>query len=133
MNYKERIAALNTFKTAITEGDTTDSVSGVSTDISGWEGNADSKFDDYVQTIKTDCADISTKKASFLSEVDGRISQIQAMFDLDVALNSWRLGMVYDSKDLANNKALVYDSISQADLDSSVRDYLLGMVYQGVT
>ncbi|MCP9126005.1 hypothetical protein NMM24_06855 [Streptococcus oralis] len=129
MNYKERIAALNTFKTAITEGDTTDSVSGVSTDISGWEGNADSKFDDYVQTIKTDCADISTKKASFLSEVDGRISQIQAMFDLDVALNSWRLGMVYDSKDSANNKALVYDSISQADLDSSVRDYLLGMVY----
>ena len=129
MNYKEIIAALNTFKTAITEGDTTDSVSGVSTDISGWEGNADSKFDDYVQTIKTDCADISTKKASFLSEVDGRISQIQAMFDLDVALNSWRLGMVYDSKDSANNKALVYDSISQADLDSSVRDYLLGMVY----
>ena len=120
---------MNTFKTAITEGDTTDSVSGVSTDISGWEGNADSKFDDYVQTIKTDCADISTKKASFLSEVDGRISQIQAMFDLDVALNSWRLGMVYDSKDSANNKALVYDSISQADLDSSVRDYLLGMVY----
>ncbi|MCY7081928.1 MULTISPECIES: hypothetical protein [Streptococcus] len=129
MNYKERIAALNTFKTAITEGDTTDSVSGVSTDISGWEGNADSKFDDYVLTIKADCADISAKKASFLSEVDGRISQIQAMFDLDVALNSWRLGMVYDSKDSANNKALVYDSISQADLDSSVRDYLLGMVY----
>ncbi len=129
MNYKERIAALNTFKTAITEGDTTDSVSGVSTDISGWEGNADSKFDDYVLTIKSDCADISAKKASFLSEVDGRISQIQAMFDLDVALNSWRLGMVYDSKDSANNKALVYDSISQADLDSSVRDYLLGMVY----
>ena len=129
MNYKERIAALNTFKTAITEGDTTDSVSGVSTEISGWEGNADSKFDDYVLTIKADCADISAKKASFLSEVDGRISQIQAMFDLDVALNSWRLGMVYDSKDSANNKALVYDSISQADLDSSVRDYLLGMVY----
>lgn len=129
MNYKERIAALNTFKTAITEGDTTDSVSGVSTDVSGWEGNADSKFDDYVLTIKSDCADISAKKASFLSEVDGRISQIQAMFDLDVALNSWRLGMVYDSKDSANNKALVYDSISQADLDSSVRDYLLGMVY----
>lgn len=129
MNYKERIVALNTFKTAITEGDTTDSVSGVSTDISGWEGNADSKFDDYVLTIKADCADISAKKASFLSEVDGRISQIQAMFDLDVALNSWRLGMVYDSKDSANNKALVYDSISQADLDSSVRDYLLGMVY----
>lgn len=129
MNYKERIAALNTFKTAITDGDTTDSVSGVSADISGWEGNADSKFDDYVQTIKSDCADISAKKASFLSEVDGRISQIQAMFDLDVALNSWRLGMVYDSKDAANNKALVYDSISQADLDSSVRDYLLGMVY----
>lgn len=129
MNYKERIAALNTFKTAITEGDTTDSVSGVSTDISGWEGNADSKFDDYVLTIKSDCADISAKKANFLSEVDGRISQIQAMFDLDVALNSWRLGMVYDSKDSANNKALVYDSISQADLDSSVRDYLLGMVY----
>ena len=129
MNYKERIAALNTFKTAITEGDTTDSVSGVSTDIPGWEGNADSKFDDYVLTIKSDCADISAKKASFLSEVDGRISQIQAMFDLDVALNSWRLGMVYDSKDSANNKALVYDSISQADLDSSVRDYLLGMVY----
>ena len=129
MNYKERIAALNTFKTAITEGDTTDSVSGVSTDISGWEGNADSKFDDYVLTIKADCADISAKKASFLSEVDGRISQIQAMFDLDVALNSWRLGMVYDSKDSANNKALVYDSISQADLDSSVRDYLLTMVY----
>ncbi|MCY7087280.1 hypothetical protein A6J84_009250 [Streptococcus sp. FDAARGOS_256] len=129
MNYKERIAALNTFKTAITEGDTTDSVSGVSTDVSGWEGNADSKFDDYVLTIKADCADISAKKASFLSEVDGRISQIQAMFDLDVALNSWRLGMVYDSKDSANNKALVYDSISQADLDSSVRDYLLGMVY----
>ena len=129
MNYKERIAALNTFKTAITEGDTTDSVSGVSTDISGWEGNADSKFDDYVLTIKADCADISAKKASFLSEVDGRISQIQAMFDLDVALNSWRLGMVYDSKDSANNKALVYDSISQADLVSSVRDYLLGMVY----
>lgn len=129
MNYKERIAALNTFKTAITEGDTTDSVSGVSTDISGWEGNADSKFDDYVLTIKADCADISAKKASFLSEVDGRISQIQAMFDLDVALNSWRLGMVCDSKDSANNKALVYDSISQADLDSSVRDYLLGMVY----
>ena len=51
------------------------------------------------------------------------------MFDLDVALNSWRLGMVYDSKDSANNKALVYDSISQADLDSSVRDYLLTMVY----
>ena len=133
MNYKERIAALNTFKTAITEGDTTDSVSGVSTDISCWEGNADSKFDDYVLTIKADCADISAKKASFLSEVDGRISQIQAMFDLDVALNSWRLGMVYDSKDSANNKALVYDSISQADLDSSVRDYLLTMVYQGVT
>lgn len=129
MNYKERIAALNTFKTAMTEGDTTDSVSGVSTDVSGWEGNADSKFDDYVLTIKADCADISAKKASFLSEVDGRISQIQAMFDLDVALNSWRLGMVYDSKDSANNKALVYDSISQADLDSSVRDYLLGMVY----
>ena len=129
MNSKERIAALNTFKTAITEGDTTDSVSGVSTDVSGWEGNADSKFDDYVLTIKADCADISAKKASFLSEVDGRISQIQAMFDLDVALNSWRLGMVYDSKDSANNKALVYDSISQADLDSSVRDYLLGMVY----
>ena len=129
MNYKERIAALNTFKTAITEGDTTDSVSGISTEISGWEGNADSKFDDYVQTIKTDCADISTKKTSFLGEVDGRISQIQAMFDLDVALNSWRLGMVYDSKDSANNKALVYDSISQADLDSSVRDYLLTMVY----
>ena len=129
MNYKERIAALNTFNTAITEGDTTDSVSGVSTDVSGWEGNADSKFDDYVLTIKADCADISAKKASFLSEVDGRISQIQAMFDLDVALNSWRLGMVYDSKDSANNKALVYDSISQADLDSSVRDYLLGMVY----
>ena len=129
MNYKERIAALNTFKTAITEGDTTDSVSGVSTDVSGWEGNADSKFDDYVLTIKADCADISAKKASFLSEVDGRISRIQAMFDLDVALNSWRLGMVYDSKDSANNKALVYDSISQADLDSSVRDYLLGMVY----
>lgn len=129
MNYKERIAALNTFKTAITEGDTTDSVPGVSTDVSGWEGNADSKFDDYVLTIKADCADISAKKASFLSEVDGRISQIQAMFDLDVALNSWRLGMVYDSKDSANNKALVYDSISQADLDSSVRDYLLGMVY----
>ena len=129
MNYKERIAALNTFKTAITEGDTTDSVSGVSTDVSGWEGNADSKFDDYVLTIKADCADISAKKASFLSEVDGTISQIQAMFDLDVALNSWRLGMVYDSKDSANNKALVYDSISQADLDSSVRDYLLGMVY----
>ena len=128
MNYKERIAALNTFKTAITEGDTTDSVSGVSTDVSGWEGNADSKFDDYVLTIKADCADISAKKASFLSEVDGRISQIQAMFDLDVALNSWRLGMVYDSKDSANNKALVYDSISQADLDSSVRDYLLCMV-----
>ena len=59
MNYKERIAALNTFKTAITEGDTTDSVSGVSTDISGWEGNADSKFDDYVQTIKTVCEVIS--------------------------------------------------------------------------
>ena len=129
MNYKERIAALNTFKTAITEGDTTDSVSGVSTDVSGWEGNADSKFDDYVLTIKADCADISAKKASFLSEVDGRISQIQAMFDLDVALNSWRLGMVYDSKDSANNKALVYDSIIQAHLDSSVRDYLLGMVY----
>lgn len=129
MNYKERIAALNTFKTAITEGDTTDSVSSVSTDVSGWEGNADSKFDDYVLTIKADCADISAKKASFLSEVDGRISQIQAMFDLDVALNSWRLGMVYDSKDSANNKALVYDSISQADLDSSVRDYLLTMVY----
>ena len=129
MNYKERMAALNTFKTAITEGDTTDSVSGVSTDVSGWEGNADSKFDDYVLTIKADCADISAKKASFLSEVDGRISQIQAMFDLDVALNSWRLGMVYDSKDSANNKALVYDSISQADLDSSVRDYLLTMVY----
>lgn len=129
MNYKERIAALNTFKTAITDGDTTDSVSGISADVSGWEGNADSKFDDYVQTIKSDCADISGKKASFLSEVDGRISQIQAMFDLDVALNSWRLGMVYDSKDSANNKALVYDSISQADLDSSVRDYLLTMVY----
>ena len=129
MNYKERIAALNTFKTAITEGDTTDSVSGVSTDVSGWEGNADSKFDDYVLTIKADCADISAKKASFLSEVDGRISQIQAMFDLDVALNSWRLGMVYDSKDSANNKALVYDSISQADLDSSVRDSPPPMVY----
>ena len=129
MNYKERIAALNTFKTAITEGDTTDSVSGVSTDISGWEGNADSKFDDYVLTIKADCADISAKKASFLSEVDGRISQIQAIFDMEVSLNRWRLGMVYDSKDSANNKALVYDSISQADLDSSVRDYLLGMVY----
>lgn len=129
MNYKERIAALNTFKTAITEGDTTDSVSGISSEISGWEGNACLKFGDYVQTIKTDCADISAKKASFLSEIDGRISQIQAMFDLDVALNSWRLGMVYDSKDSTNNKALVYDSISQADLDSSVRDYLLSMVY----
>lgn len=129
MNYKERIAALKTFKAAITEGDTTDSVSGISSEIPGWEGNACLKFSDYVQAIKTDCADIATKKASFLSEVDGRISLIQAMFDLEVTLNSWRLGMVYDSKDSENNKALVYDSISQADLDSSVRDYLLSMVY----
>ena len=64
MNYKERIAALNTFKTAITEGDTTDSVSGV-TDISGWEGNADSKFDDYVLTIKADWCRYFCQKGKF--------------------------------------------------------------------
>ncbi|KXT85048.1 hypothetical protein [Streptococcus oralis] len=129
MNYKERIAALKTFKAAITGGDTTDSVSGISSEISGWEGNACLKFDDYVQIIKTDCADISAKKASFLSEIDGRISQIQAIFDMEVSLNRWRLGMVYDSEDSTNNKNLIYYSISQADLDSSVRDYLLSMVY----
>ena len=37
MNYKERIAALKTFKAAIAGGDTTDSVSGISSEISGWE------------------------------------------------------------------------------------------------
>lgn len=129
MNYKERITALTSFKAAVSGGDTTDNVSGVSSFVAEWDGNAQTKFEDYIQTIKSDCADIAGKKADFLAEIDSRISQVQAMFDLEVSMNSWRLGMVYDAKDPINNKNLIRSSISQSLIDSSVRDHLLSMIY----
>ena len=118
MNYKERIAALNDFKSAISGGDTTDDVSGVSSDVADWEGNAYTKFGDYIKTVKTDSADIAGKKTAFLGEID-----------TEVALNKWRLSMIHDAKNPTNNKNLIRSSINQADMDSSVRDYLLSMVY----
>ena len=129
MNYKERIAALNDFKSAISGGDTTDDISGVSSDVADWEGNAYTKFGDYIKTVKTDSADIAGKKTAFLGEIDGRIAEVQAMFDTEVALNKWRLSMIHDAKNPTNNKNLIRSSINQADMDSSVRDYLLSMVY----
>lgn len=121
MNYKERIAALKTFKSAVSGGETTDNVSGVSDEVSGWEGGSYTKFTDYITTVKSDAKTLAGKKASFLSDIDGQIAKVQALFDAEVAANEYILSTTYDSKDAAKNRQLQRSAIDSLSIDSSVK------------
>lgn len=83
MDYKERIKALKAFKESVSSGETTDTVSGVSSEVSGWTGDARGKFDSYIETVKSDCKGIAGRKSSFLTDIDTIINNIQALFDLE--------------------------------------------------
>ncbi|AND80014.1 hypothetical protein [Streptococcus pantholopis] len=128
MNYDERIAALEAFKTAVSSGSTTDNVSGTSSDVSGWEGDAKPKFDDYIEEVKSDSKSIAGKKASFLTDVDGQITAIQTQLETEVNLNKFVATSIYDSKDSSKNKSLRRAAVNNLSVDESVKKRLLKLI-----
>lgn len=128
MNYKERIAALQSFKASVSSGSITEQVSTISSDISGWEGTSDTKFDDYISDVQSDCKTLSNKRASFLSEIDTLISGLENLFELEYNSNSYILGMTYDAKDVAKNRMLKRSAIDNLFVDESVKNALKSRV-----
>ncbi|MCK1209179.1 hypothetical protein MX003_00430 [Streptococcus uberis] len=120
MNYDERIAALTTFKSLVSgAGETTDDVAGVSSEVSGWEGQAKTKFDEYIETIKSDTSSISGRKTEFLAEVDGQISKIKTLLENEVAQNKYIVSSTYDKKDSGKNKTMKRQKINGLSIDDS--------------
>ena len=121
MNYKERISALKSFKRAVSSGETTDSISGISTEISDWSGYANTKFDDYVDTIQKDCKTLAGRKTEFLAAIDTIISNIQSQFDYEYSTYSYILSTTYNSKSASKNKSLKISAINNLWIDESVK------------
>ncbi|PNY19773.1 hypothetical protein [Streptococcus parauberis] len=129
MNYDERIAALTTFKSSVSgAGETTDDVAGVSSEVSGWEGQAKTKFDEYIETIKSDTSSISGRKTEFLAEVDGQISKIKTLLENEVAQNKYIVSSTYDNKDSGKNKTMKRQKINGLSIDDSSKKRLLDMI-----
>ncbi|WP_247938658.1 hypothetical protein [Streptococcus intermedius] len=129
MNYDERIAALKSFKSTITSaGGTTDNVSGVSSEISAWEGNAKTKFDEYINEVKKLSKNIAGRKSSFLAAVDGQITALVNQLEFEVQSYKYVVNVTYDSKDSTKNRALKRQSVANLYVDESVKKRLLQMI-----
>ena len=129
MNYDERISALTSFKSTVSSaGDTVDGVSGVSSEVSGWEGDAKTRFDDYIEVVKGDAASLSGKKAKFLKDIQGQIDAIKSQMASEVAQYTYITQATYDSKSSTKNKSLKKSAIRNLNVDSSVKKRLLNMI-----
>ena len=129
MSYESRIAALQSFKSAISGGDIEDKASSYSTDIIDWKGNSHSKFDSFVSDVKGDCQSVPGKKSAFLAEVDARIASIKAQLESEVALHSWIVTTTFDMTDAAQNRQQKYQAIDNLWCDESVKQRLRNQVY----
>ncbi|HFI0358790.1 MULTISPECIES: hypothetical protein [Streptococcus] len=127
MDYKERIRALRYFKSAVSSGSTRDRVSGLSVAVPDWTGNAQSKFENYIDTVKKDSQKISKRKAEFLSKIDAIIARVQAQFDSELQANSLYLYITYD-EDPVENRIKKYRTIKNLSIDKSVKRALLSRV-----
>lgn len=129
MNYDERITALTNFKSTVSStGDTVDGVSGTSSDVVGWEGDAKTKFDDYIEEVKSDSKSIAKRKSEFLTAVDGQISAIKSQLALEVELNKFVVNATYDSKSSSKNKTLKRQAVNNLSVDESVKKRLLKLI-----
>lgn len=129
MNYDERISALTSFKSTVSSaGDTVDGVSGVSSEVSGWEGDAKTRFDEYIEVVKGDAASLSGKKAQFLTDIQGQIDAIKSQMASEVAQYTYITQATYDSKSSTKNKSLKKSAIRNLNVDSSVKKRLLNMI-----
>ncbi|WP_207694353.1 hypothetical protein DOK67_0000939 [Enterococcus sp. DIV0212c] len=122
MNYQERIAALESFKTTVSNGTIEDSAASFTTEIPGWVGGETAKngYDNYVNKVKADTAKIVTKQSSFISKIDSRISSIQTQFDLEYARYSSQMNSIYD-KDVKKKKEKKQNYYNSLQIDSSVK------------
>ena len=120
---------MKSFKSTITSaGDTTDNVSGVSSEISAWEGNAKTKFDEYINEVKKLSKNIAGRKSSFLAAVDGQITALVNQLEFEVQSYKYVVNVTYDSKDSTKNRALKRQSVANLYVDESVKKRLLQMI-----
>lgn len=127
MDYKERIRALRQFKSAVSAGSTLDGVSGLSATVPGRNGNAQTKFENYIDTVKKDSRKISKRRVEFLSKIDVIIARIQAQFDAEFQLNSLYLYITYD-EDPIKDRTERWKTIKNLPIDKSVKQALLARV-----
>lgn len=127
MDYKARIAALRNFKSAVSAGSVFDGVSGLSVTVADWEGNAVTKFENYLKTVQKDAKKIAKRKKEFLSGIDDMISKIQAQFDLEYQTYALYLYMTYD-EDAIENRSTKWRTINNLSIDNSVKRALLARV-----
>ncbi|MGQ7462970.1 hypothetical protein ACTGZQ_10795 [Streptococcus suis] len=127
MDYKERIRALRYFKSAVSSGSTRDGVSSLSVAVPDWNGNAQLKFENYINTVKKDSQKISKRKAEFLSKIDAIIARIQAQFDAEFQLNSLYLYITYD-EDPIKDRTERWKTIKNLPIDKSVKRALLSRI-----
>lgn len=129
MNYDQRIAALTSFKSTVSgAGDTVDGVSGTSSEVAGWEGDARNKFDDYIEDVKSDSKVIAKRKSEFLTAVDGQISALKNQLALEVEMNKFVLYTTYDSKSPSKNRILKRQAVNSLSVDESVKLRLLRLI-----
>ena len=122
MNYQERISALESFKSAVSDGTIEDSAASFTTEISGWVGGETAKngYDGYVNKVKADTAKIVGKKASFIDKIDERISSIQSKFDSEYTTFSSHIRGLHD-KDPVKKREKRQIYFNSLQIDSSVK------------
>lgn len=128
MNYDQRIAALKSFKSAVSAGSTTDNVSGVSEAVEGWEGDSKTKFDDYIKDVKSDSKNIAGKKRKFLAAVDRHIASVKSQLEAEVSLYRYVVTQTYDRKSASKNRSLKRRAVNNLMVDESVKKRLLRMI-----
>ena len=107
MNYKERINALNNFKSQVSAGGTTDSLANESSDVDDWTGGAKGRFDIYISNCKNTTSKLSGYKASFLTDIDNLINHIQACYDSEYNANVGIVTAQYSNIDASVKTALM--------------------------
>lgn len=127
MNYKERINALNNFKSQVSAGETTDSLANESSDVDDWTGGAKSRFDIYISNCKNTTSKLSGYKASFLTDIDNLINHIQACYDSEYNANVGIVTAQY-SNDASKNRTERMSRLNGLNIDTSVKTALMSLI-----
>lgn len=129
MNYKERISALRSFKSAVSSGETEDKLSSMDYSVANWTESSHSKtsFDSYILNVKSTSSVLAQSKSDFLADIDKLIVVIQGAFDQEYAQNKGVVTRTY-SKDSKKNKQAKRSALSALNIDSSVKDALRRLI-----